>query len=146
MVQAELNVVADLGGRSTATYFEGINPQGESPDVRPTVPALPGTTVTTPELTPGKVDAREMNLPGMRPLFLIGDDDLSRRWLSLRRDTLVQLNAVGLVVNVASEASLNDLKQHADGLTLVPTSGSDLARRLKLFHYPVLMTEKGLEQ
>ncbi|VTR37427.1 Uncharacterised protein [Serratia fonticola] len=27
-VQAKLTVVADLGGQSTATYFEGINSQG----------------------------------------------------------------------------------------------------------------------
>lgn len=148
-VQAELTVVADLGGQSTATYFEGINNQGRGVEPEPfsapeiTMTALP---VTTPELTPGKVESKALSLSGMRPMFLIGDDELSRRWLSLRRDILVQLNAVGLVVNVASEAALNDLKKHAEGLDLVPVSGSDLAKRLGLTHYPVLLTEKGLEQ
>ena len=148
-VQAELTVVADLGGQSTATYFEGINNQGRGVEPEPfsaPVMAMTALPVTTPELTPGKVESRTLSLSGMRPMFLIGDDDLSRRWLSLRRDTLVQLNAVGLVVNVASEAALNDLKKHADGLELVPVSGSDLAKRLGLTHYPVLLTEKGLEQ
>jgi len=28
----------------------------------------------------------------------------------------------------------------------VPVSGGDLARRLHLVHYPVLITEKGLSQ
>lgn len=150
-VQAELTIVADFGGQSTATYFEGINNQGkekipQAESVPAPVAAMTALPVSTPELTPGKVDARALTLPGMRPMFLIGDDDLSRRWLSLRRDVLGQLNAVGLVVNVASEGALNDLKKHADGLALVPVSGSDLAKRLGLSHYPVLLTEKGVEQ
>lgn len=148
--QAELMVVADLGGQPTAAYFEGINNQGrgavpqvESEVFSSSMRALP---VTTPELTPGKVEPRTLSLPGMRPMFLIGDDDLSRRWLVLRRDVLGQLNAVGLVVNVANEGALIDLKKYADGLELLPVSGSDLAQRLGLTHYPVLLTEKGLEQ
>lgn len=150
-VQAELTVVTDLGGTSTEAYFEGINNQGEGTALQAapaSVPVTPmmGLPVITPELTPGKVAARALNLAGMRPMFLIGDDELSRRWLSLRRDTLVQLNAVGLVVNVATEGALSDLKKHAEGLELVPVSGSDLAKRLGLSHYPVLLTEKGLEQ
>ncbi|CRY82375.1 MULTISPECIES: integrating conjugative element protein [Yersinia] len=151
-VQAELTVVADLGGQSTATYFDSINNQGEgtalqtAPSSAPVTPVIMGLPVSTPELTPGKVAARALSLAGMRPMFLVGDDDLSRRWLSLRRDALGQLNAVGLVVNVASEGALNDLKKHADGLELLPVSGSDLAKRLGLSHYPVLLTEKGLEQ
>lgn len=148
-VQAELTVVADLGGQPTATYFEGINNQGKATasQAEPlSVIPLTVLPISTPELTPGKVEARALTLPGMRPMFLIGDDDLSRRWLSLRRDALVQLNAVGLVVNVASEGALNDLEKHADGLELLPVSGSDSAKRLGLTHYPVLLTEKGLEQ
>lgn len=148
---AELEVVADLGGTSTAAYFDGINNQGgvvasSSEPLSTSVTPVMGLPVSTPELTPGKVEDRTLNLAGMRPLFLIGDDDLSRRWLAMRRDALVQLNAVGLVVNVASEAALNDLKKHADGLELLPVSGSDLAKRLGLSHYPLLLTEKGLEQ
>ncbi|WP_414737246.1 integrating conjugative element protein [Klebsiella oxytoca] len=152
-VQAELTVVADLGGLSAAPYFEGINNQGNGaalqmkskPDLAPASPEtfLP---VTTLELTPGKVEPRSLTLTGMRPMFLIGDDELSRHWLSFRRDVLGQLNAVGLVVNVASEGAFNDLKRHADGLELLPVSGSDLSKRLGLLHYPVLLTEKGLEQ
>ncbi|EKN3347119.1 integrating conjugative element protein [Yersinia ruckeri] len=150
-VQAELIVVADLGGQPTATYFEGINNKGKATTSQSqaeplSVIQLTVLPISTPELTPGKVEARALTLPGMRPMFLIGDDDLSRRWLSLRRDALVQLNAVGLVVNVASEGAFNDLKKHADGLELLPVSGSDLAKRLGLSHYPVLLTEKGLEQ
>lgn len=152
--QAALTVVADLGGQSTAEYFAGINaqrgesdapPQSVSPEkLKPVVTSV--LPISTPELTPGTVEARPLHLPGMRATFLIGDDEMSRRWLALRRDQLIQLNAVGYVVNVANVAAWNDLQQQASGLELVPVSGSDLAGRLNLSHYPVLISEKGLEQ
>ncbi|HCL5072200.1 TPA: integrating conjugative element protein [Salmonella enterica] len=149
--QAELTVVADLGGQSTAEYFAGINNQGEEPSASQVLTlstpdkasVLP---IRTPELSPGPLEARSLSMPGMRSIFLIGDDDLSRRWLSLRRDRLLQLNAVGYVVNVASKAAWDDLQQQANGLELLPVSGSDLAVRLGISHYPVLISEKGLEQ
>ena len=151
MSLAELTVVADLGGQSTAEYFAGINNQGEessgsqvltlsTPDKASVLP------IRTPELSPGGVEARSLSMPGMRSIFLIGDDDLSRRWLALRRDQLIQLNAVGYVVNVASKAAWDDLQHQANGLKLLPVSGSDLAVRLGISHYPVLISEKGLEQ
>lgn len=149
--QAELTVVADLGGQPTAEYFAGINNQGEespvsqvltlsTPDKASVLP------IRTPELSPGPLEARSLSMPGMRAIFLIGDDDLSRRWLALRRDRLIQLNAVGYVVNVASKAAWDDLQHQANGLELLPVSGSDLAVRLGISHYPVLISEKGLEQ
>lgn len=149
--QAELTVVADLGGQSTAEYFAGINNQGEessapqvltlsTPDKASVLP------IRTPELSPGVLEARSLSMPGMRSIFLIGDDERSRRWLALRRDQLIQLNAVGYVVNIASESAWNDLQSQANGLELLPVSGSDLAVRLGISHYPVLISEKGLEQ
>ncbi len=149
--QADLTVVADLGGQSTAEYFAGINNQGEEP---PTSQVLTLSTpdkasvlpIRTPELSPGPLEVRSLSMPGMRSIFLIGDDDLSRRWLALRRDQLIQLNAVGYVVNITSGAAWNDLQAQAAGLELLPVSGSDLAVRLGISHYPVLISEKGLEQ
>lgn len=149
--QAELTVVADLGGQSTAEYFAGINNQEEAlstsqvltlstPDKASVLP------IRTPELSPGPLEARSLSMPGMRSIFLIGNDDLSRHWLALRRDRLVQLNAVGYVVNIVSKASWDDLQHQANGLELLPVSGSDLAVRLGISHYPVLISEKGLEQ
>lgn len=152
--QAELTVVADLGGQSTAEYFAGINNQDEAQEIPTGSQVLTLSTpdkasvlpIHTPELTPGPLEPRSLSMPGMRSIFLIGDDELSRRWLALRRDQLIQLNAVGYVVNVASKAAWEDLQRQADGLELLPVSGSDLAVRLGISHYPVLISEKGLEQ
>lgn len=53
---------------------------------------------------------------------------------------------MGLVVNVESMAALTALRRLAPGLTLSPVSGDDLAQRLGLRHYPVLITSTGVEQ
>ncbi|MCT6591123.1 integrating conjugative element protein [Pantoea dispersa] len=102
--------------------------------------------VATPELTPGMVEPRALGLPGIGVLFLIGDDGQSQEWLSRNAELLTRRGAVGMVVNVSSSASLQQLRQIAPDLQLAPVSGSDLARSLKLEHYPVLITEHSLSQ
>ncbi|MDJ6853223.1 integrating conjugative element protein [Salmonella enterica] len=82
----------------------------------------------------------------MTPVFLVGDDTLSRDWLAQRRADLLRMNATGLVVNVSDSAALRELQSRAPGLTLLPASASDIARRLQLMHYPVLITDRGLSQ
>lgn len=76
---AGLNVIADLGGEPAAPYFDGINNQPnefESPNppeaaVLPAAPASLASVlpISTPELTPGSVEARRLGLPGMQPIF-----------------------------------------------------------------------------
>lgn len=145
---AELNVIADLGGQSTQTIFEAVNRQ-DTPPVPAAAPEqgeaamLP---VITPELTPGNVTPRTLQLPGIGALFIIGDDSYSRQWLEQNAQQLAARNAAGLIVNVESMASLEALRDLAPGLQLAPSSGSELARRLQLTHYPVLITDSGLTQ
>lgn len=145
---ADLNVIADLGGQSTQAIFEAVNRQ-DTPPVTAAVPEqgeaamLP---VITPELTPGNVTPRTLQLPGIGALFIIGDDSYSRQWLKQNARQLAARNAAGLIVNVESMASLEALRSLAPGLQLAPSSGSELARRLQLSHYPVLITDSGLSQ
>ncbi|HFW3113920.1 TPA: integrating conjugative element protein [Salmonella enterica subsp. enterica serovar Muenchen] len=154
---AALTVVADLGGESTAPLFDAINneaneftpPRSLSPP--PPLPSAPATVdemlpVSTPEMTPGRVESRSLTLAGMTPVFLVGDDALSRDWLAQRRAELLRINATGLVVNVSDSAALRELQSQAPDLTLLPASASDIARRLQLTHYPVLITDRGLSQ
>lgn len=81
----------------------------------------------------------------MTPLFMVGDDDLSRAWLIRMLPKLRALRASGMVVNVESARGLAALRAQAAGLTLMPASGDDLARRLGLRHYPTLVTATGIE-
>ena len=102
--------------------------------------------VRSERLSPGEVQRRVIQAPGLTPLFLIGDDDLSRAWLTERLSALRDRNAIGLVVNVETADALASLRQLAGGLMLAPVSGDDLAARLGLKHYPVLITATGIEQ
>ena len=102
--------------------------------------------VVTHNLHPGQQPRLALNLSGMTPLFLIGDDPLSTEWLRQHRDALKTLHATGLVVNIATLARLNVLRAIAPALTLLPVSADDMAKHLPITSYPVLITDKGLEQ
>ncbi|RLM24749.1 conjugal transfer protein [Brenneria alni] len=150
-VHAELNVIADLGGKDTAGFFDGINRQ-EDPGTNNTGNDVwqgqPGERamlpVVTPELTVGIESHRPLNLPGIGALFLVGDDLASRSWLQLNAGKLSQMRAVGLIVNVTDVAALQLLRSLVPGVQMAPASGSELARRLQLRHYPVLITETAV--
>lgn len=102
--------------------------------------------VTTTELTPGRVPDRPLQLPGFGSLFLVGDDPQSRAWLEHNAPALKKRSAVGLVVNIATMAGLQSLRQLAPGVLMVPVAGGDFAQRLQITHYPVLITDTGLSQ
>ena len=101
--------------------------------------------VRSARLSAGDEPRRVIRAPGLTPLFLVGDDDRSRAWLKQRRVELQAQRAVGLVVNVATPEALAALRRLAPGLVLSPASGDDLAHRLGIKHYPVLITATGIE-
>ncbi|MBB6366672.1 integrating conjugative element protein (TIGR03765 family) [Xanthomonas sacchari] len=156
-----LIVVEDRGGAPTQPYYDelGLPPLrvASAPSAAGTARApaqaqiqaqleavgLPARSVL---LSPGVVDARPLQAPGLTPFFLVGDDPRSRAWLQQRAGTLRQMRAAGLVVNVESSRALEELRALAPGLSLSPASGDDLARRLGLRHYPALLTATGIEQ
>lgn len=102
--------------------------------------------VTSKHLSPGKVTPRTLDAPGLTPLFLIGDDPQSKTWLQQNLPELQALNAIGLVVQAATPQAIKTLRELAPGLTLSPASADDLAQRLGLHHYPVLITSTGIDQ
>ena len=150
-IYAELQVIADLGGESAVRFYEPIQPIIDESSSVPGIPSelneadlLP---IVSHMMSPGSVSSRELSLPGMSPIFLVGDDELSRRWLAHHRDRLTQMQATGLVVQVNDIDGLARLRQVAgEQLTLLPVSADDLAQRLQLNHYPVLLSDKGLSQ
>ena len=155
--QAGLTVIGDHGGQSARAYYApiagaGIDEQhaysarAEAMSRGPVKEAdlLP---VQSNRLTPGAVTARKLTLPsGMTPFFIIGADRMSLRWIKQRAARLRDLHAVGLVVNVGSAAQLTQLRAVGGGLVMRPVAGNDIARRLDLAHYPVLITPKGVQQ
>lgn len=111
---AELNVIADLGSKSAAPFYEGINaepePEPQQQSIQPDYSEGSVLPVATPELTPGMVEPRALTLPGIGALFLIGDDGQSQEWLSRNAERLSHRGAVGMVVNASSSTSLQQLR------------------------------------
>lgn len=115
----------------------------ERPDPRTLNWVLP---VHSARLTPGEVPRRALDLPGMAPMFLVGADGASLAWLAQHAPALKRLGANGLAIEVADAAALQRIHAVAPGLTIWPVSGDDIAERLELEHYPVLITPTELEQ
>lgn len=150
----QLIVVSDQGGSSALPYYKTLNIQDNSRSLKkiPAVKIHPITAMDTlpivsNKLSPGKVETKVINANGLiRPFFMIGDDDLSVTWLKQRAPALEKLQAVGLVVNVKSSSNFNNLQKLVPSLMILPTSGDDIADRLGLSHYPVLVTATAIEQ
>ncbi|MDF9773248.1 integrating conjugative element protein [Pseudomonas baetica] len=122
--------------------FESPAPD-KAPDPRALNWVLP---VHSARLTPGTVPPRKLDLPGITPLFLVGQDSDSLEWLSRHAQALQDLGASGLAVEVADAQALRGIQAAAPGLNIWPVSGDDIAERLELEHYPVFITPTGLEQ
>ncbi|KVS36306.1 hypothetical protein WK35_02970 [Burkholderia vietnamiensis] len=147
-------VVEDRGGISALPYYQALNPQNVGSTTPPAPASRIGNSadaeaamlpVHSTRLSPGNEPRRVIRAPGLTPLFLVGDDDRSRAWLRQHQTELRDLQAVGLVVNVVSVAALASLRRLAPGLVLSPASADDLAQRLGIRHYPVLITATGIE-
>ncbi|MBF8791572.1 integrating conjugative element protein [Pseudomonas monteilii] len=145
--QAVLTVVEDLGGSSALPYYQDIDPEPTR-----TAPVVTGVRaggaypVITPELSPGLVQERVINAAGLQPMFIVGDDPTSQAWLKQKLSALQGLQAVGLAVNVSNAARLQEIRRWAPELQVMPVPASDIAGRLGLQHYPVLITATTLQQ
>ncbi|MGV8241892.1 DUF2859 domain-containing protein, partial [Pseudomonas aeruginosa] len=88
---AGLIVVDDLGGASALPYYQGLDPQPSAATPGPGDLGVRGSgafPVRSARLSPGQVQGRAINAPGLQPLFLGGDDTLSLTLLRERGDEL----------------------------------------------------------
>ena len=155
MAQAELTVIYDSGQSlpiaPLLAVFESAD-ENTQQGTAPTTPQLgaadPETwlPIQSPGLTPGFVQARSHDRPFARPFFLIGSDARSRQWLKNHRDRLKEIGAVGMLVRADTLDDLHTISELANGLSILPASGSDIAKAIGVSHYPVLISAQGIEQ
>ncbi len=108
---------------------------------------FPRVPVVTPSISPGKVFSRSIHHPYLsNPIFIVGYDMISLRWLQEHKEKLKQNHAIGIVVNVQTEQQVNQLQQVAGGIQITPVSGTKVAKQLSLAHYPVLISSTLIEQ
>jgi len=154
VAQAELTVIYDSGNTQPLAPFLEVIEDSEAPQQQP-VPTnnqlgadalknlLP---IKSPGLSPGPIQPQAVKRPFTRPFFLIGSDVLSRQWLSQYRDRLLEIGAVGMLVQAETTADLETIAKIGQGLQIMPASGLDIARALGIKHYPILVSKEGIEQ
>ena len=153
--QAELTVVGDSPDDVTLPYLHVTGAQrSDRPqpdramhaDLSTFTDAAWILPVRSSQLSPGPISPRTLNMPGLQPFFLVGDDPRSRAWLHQRATELHEMGAAGLAVEVADAEALARIRAAAPGITILPVNGNDIATRLQIEHYPVLITATSLEQ
>ncbi|MCK8657410.1 integrating conjugative element protein [Pseudomonas umsongensis] len=147
MSLSRLAMLAVCQWLSLAAFDAHANPLPDAPDKAPDPRTLNWVLpVHSAHLTPGVVPRRVLNLPGITPLFLVGQDSVSLEWLLQHAQALQYLSASGLAVEVADAQTLRRIQAAAPGLNIWPVSGDDIAERLELEHYPVLILPTVLQQ
>ncbi len=152
---AALTVIYDSGDTQPIAPF--LNAFDSSETTAPQRPAIqppqlgaadPASLlpIRSPRLTPGSVQPKTHDRPFTRPFFLIGSDNFSRQWLLEHRARLREIGAVGMLVQADTLDDLQTIAELAAGLSVMPASGSDIAKALGVSHYPVLITPHGFEQ
>ncbi len=102
--------------------------------------------VRTTQMSPGKVVRRALGTTPIPPMFLVGSDAYSQRWLTIHHDRLLEVGATGLLVQAESLEDLQTIARLGRGLKITPVSANDVARQLGIKHYPVLISREGIEQ
>ena len=86
----------------------------------------------------GPVSRHRIYFPGFSySLFIVGDDPLSRKWLSEHAEILKKIQAIGFVTNIQTHEAYEALQALA-GVPLLPANVDDLLAVLKTDHYPLI--------
>lgn len=149
-----LTVIIDTGQtESILPFLEPFEAQDEAlqppkTQTRTVGAAAPETwlPIRSPGLTPGRVKTRSHERPFTRPLFLIGSDPRSWRWLKRNQARLKAIGAVGMLVQAETVGDLELIIELAIGLSILPASATDIAKALGISHYPVLISAHAIEQ
>ena len=156
---AALTGIYDSGQTQPLAPFLEVFDEGDNQDKGPQISPSPPETqvlgaadlerllpIRSSGLTPGRVEPRTLQQPFARPFFLIGSDAFSREWLAIHRDRLIEIGAVGMLVEAETVDDLQTIAKIAKGLPILPASANDIAEALDLSHYPVLITKDSIEQ
>ena len=153
--QPELTVGGDLPSDFTRPHFQAARPpinnkiqsdRAMRADLSTFADEAWILPVRSSHLSPGQITSRALNMPGLRPFFLVGEDPQSLVWLRQRAAELQEMGAAGLAVEVTDTEALARIRAAAPGITILPVNGNDIATRLQIEHYPVLITATSLEQ
>jgi integrating conjugative element protein (TIGR03765 family) len=147
---AATQVIANLGRtESAAPYLKQLmQVNGNQKPIKTTQPTTyeMNYVVHTKELTPGVVKRRKVSFKNFsQPIYIVGDDELSKNWLKKYKDRLNGLKATGFIVNVSSNKSYLQFSKEF-GVNPIPINGKEMAEHFGIKHYPVLISQHLIEQ
>ena|SRR3990167_8742347 len=88
--------------------------------------------------TAGKVSRHQAGFSGFSySLFIIGNDEVSKKWLSAHADELKKIQAIGFVTNINTHKDYEALQALAE-VPLLPSNVDDLLLVLHESHYPLI--------
>ncbi len=151
VLPGELITLYDSGNTwPTLEYMPKNTPKQQRPSLKEALNKRTNPVnfpITSSSLSPGKVTPKAFTISHLQiPIFLIGNDEWSKQWLTDRVDELRQLGAMGMLVEVANMDQLKEITKIAAGIKIFPASGDDIAKQLNITHYPILISKFGLEQ
>ena len=100
------------------------------------------TTKMTPGLFTGSGRVTQKSFL-LHPIFFVGDDPISRNWLTKNKVRLQQSKASGLAVNVDNYDRFKALQQLIPGVPIAPSSADEVAKTLGIKVYPAIVTIDG---
>lgn len=142
-------VIYDAGGVSIGRLLQYVTPDKSQryrqPEVSPpqAVHVFPVvTTKAKPGVLGPPIKGKLPGGPGL-PICVIGDDQLSRHWLSLNLTALENMQARCMVVSVRDEAAFKRLRELTGKLPLMPASLDAVATAAGIPVWPVLISPEG---
>lgn len=103
--------------------------------------------VSTPGMSPGPVSRRRHNVKGIsRSVFILGTGARSRKWLRRNRDQLRKHQVIGIIVSARNAEEVRQIRSIAVGLKMHVLPVTQIVKRFRLRHYPVLISKGFIEQ
>ena len=79
------------------------------------------------------------------PVFVIGDDRKSIRWVRLNKNYLKKIDAIGIITNTQSQEILTQIENNI-GIKLVISNINGLEKIVGTTHYPFLIKDGWIFQ
>ncbi|MBT4450035.1 MAG: integrating conjugative element protein [Gammaproteobacteria bacterium] len=103
--------------------------------------------VTTTKLSPGTVKARQVRFDQLvSPVCIIGSDDRSLNWVKKYQSVLLKNNVLCWLVSAESLSEVQQVVTALSGVSMSPANGDEIAKFFSIKHYPVLITQRFIEQ
>jgi len=103
--------------------------------------------VTTGKLSPGNFESRTVTFNQIaNPLCIIGSDDRSIEWLERHHNALLANDVLCWLVSADTVADVQRVVDALNGISMSPANGDSIADFFVIDHYPVLITQRFIEQ